>query len=258
VASLKLSATDEMIRCCRAVLAAAETSLAEEGLPLPESRYVSVQGGDWIVGVDCEDCCSQLIVTPLVEVTRFNDPTTVAAGARDSRQAYARLTTWEISVSGPVNLAVLTNRLRLGTVAQAPTAASNENTHWSETVPIMAASTSAKRSTTRSAPSRTWTASSVRRRPATASEASTVTFTRSVMVNVRGILIGLFFSRFTTAPDRAALRRARSARTPSGTRALPLDARGSGRTSCTTVAPSRAPPEAATIAGDRSRCSRAR
>lgn len=138
MASLKRTAIVEVQEACRAVLSAAETCLLLEGLELPAARYVSIQAGDWLAGT-CEDCCSQLVVTPLMEITRFNDPTTVAAGALDARQAQARLVTYEVNLSAGVNLDVLGQRLTLGDVSKPYSAGSNQNSHWSESVPILAA-----------------------------------------------------------------------------------------------------------------------
>lgn len=136
--SLKRTAAVETVAACRAVLAAAETCLLSEGIALPDARYVSIQGGDWIAA-NCEDCCSQLVVTPMTEIARFNDPTTIASGGLDARRAQVRLVSYEINLSGPVNLAVLSNRLNIGNVELAPDVAANRNTHWSETVPLIAA-----------------------------------------------------------------------------------------------------------------------
>ncbi len=136
--SLKRSAVVEAEEACRAVLAAAETCLLAEGIALPATRYVSIQGGDWIAA-NCEDCCSQLVVTPMTELARFNDPTTIASGGLDGRRAQTRLVSYEINLSAPVNLAVLSNRLAVGNPALAHDVAANRNTHWSETVPLIAA-----------------------------------------------------------------------------------------------------------------------
>lgn len=134
---VKRTALEEVVAGCRAILAAAETCLQMEGVALPDARYVSIQGGDWIAG-QCEDCCSQLVITPLSEVGQFNDPDGVATAGRDGRQARQRLVSYEINLSAPVNLQVLSNRLSMGTVAWDWDAPANRNSHWSETVPIIA------------------------------------------------------------------------------------------------------------------------
>lgn len=134
-----MTALLEAVAMCRAVLGAAEDVLSAEGLALPTWRYVSAQGGDWIVGTDCEDCCSQLVVIPITAVDRFSDQFTIAAGGIDGRHAESRNVSFQVLHGQPVNLNVVAGRLNLGTVAVDFDDPTNANTHWAETVPLISA-----------------------------------------------------------------------------------------------------------------------
>lgn len=134
----RLTPLDEAIASCRAVLAAAETILTDAGLPLPANRYVSIQGGDWLVG-RCDDCCSQLVVTPMTMAVPYNDPYAVQVGGTDTRSARQRLVNYDIVHSASVNQNVEATRLSLGDVTLPWDATANRNTHWAETAPIIGA-----------------------------------------------------------------------------------------------------------------------